>query len=365
MSLQYTLVSPYTCVFTTTYNASTQSFTYTQSPLGPEDNCFATAKPDGSGRFVYQIILAPSHKVRPSTTQKRSLPATGSPIRELSTSLTGKSLSGSHHRINHLTVPTTVYVGDDGLDEIIEYPAGIPNPSPKGSIALPSMPNGLAEDSSGNIYVSMNNEAFVDQFNSSGILVRQFPQTCPTVHGLTIDSGGNLYVANQCHDVTQVLEYNTSSSSTQPIYTYGDSVHAQSYDGVVTDAQQNLYIGCLGGMGTGFVAKFPQKSQNGTVIVNDHAADYGVAILQDNDLVVASENLLTTYAPPNYNQVSQITYGAGSYTYLIATASDGTLYAPNYEGGVTPTVYVYPSNATPPYTITQGLEQPHSVAAGK
>jgi hypothetical protein len=263
-------------------------------------------------------------------------------------------------------------VGDDGLDEIIEYPFGVPNPSPKGYISLPSMPNGLAEDSSGNIYVSMNNEAYVDELNSSGNLVRQFPQTCVSVHGLTVDANNSLYVANQCHDITQVLEYALGSTSTQPTYTYAD-IEAQSYLGVVTDAQDNLYVGALLPEGTaGFVVKYPQKSQNGTIIANTQGppAD-GVAILPDNDLVVGGRTpgddfsgLLTTYAPPSYNQVSQITYGAGSAVYLIATASDGTLYVTNYGGGVTPTVYVYPFSPIAPYTITQGLEQPHSVTVG-
>ncbi|HVR46511.1 MAG TPA: hypothetical protein VMT95_07765 [Candidatus Binatia bacterium] len=271
--------------------------------------------------------------------------------------------------MKQLTVPTTVYVGDYGLDEIIEYPFGVANPSPKGSIALPSQPNGLAEDGSGNIYVSMNAEPYVDEFNSSGKLVRQFPQTCVSVHGLTVDANNNLYVANQCHGVTQVLEYALNSGSTQPTYTYGD-IEAQSYLGVVTDAQQNLYVGAILPEGAaGFVVKYPQKSQNGTIIAQGPPAD-GVAILPDNDLVVGGGGefgttaLLTTYAPPNYSQVSQIRYGAGSAVYLIAAASDGTLYVTNYGGGVTPTVYVYPYNGTPPYTITQGLEQPHGVAVG-
>ncbi|HEY2476321.1 MAG TPA: hypothetical protein VGI19_16150 [Candidatus Cybelea sp.] len=275
--------------------------------------------------------------------------------------------------MKHLTVPTTVYVGDDGLDEIIEYPFGVANPSPKGSIPLPSQPNGLAEDTSGNIYVSMNNETYVDELNTSGNLVRQFPQTCPSVHGLTVDSDNNLYVANQCHGITQVLEYALGSTSTQPTYTYAD-IEAQAYFGVVTDAQNNLYVGAVGAEGvSGFVVKYPQKSQNGAIIANTqpNPAD-GVAILPNNDLVVGGRTagddfsgLLTTYAPPGYNQVSQITYGAGSAVYLIATDSDGTLYVTNYGGGVTPTVYVYPyNNLLPPYTITKGLEQPHSVAVG-
>jgi hypothetical protein len=302
--------------------------------------------------------------------QTTSLPQTNQP---LTSSTTGKGpLSGEQKRMKQLTAPNTVYVGDDGLDEIIEYPFGVANPSPKGSIALPSQPNGLAEDSSGNIYVSMNNEAYVDEFNSSGNLVRQFPQTCVSVHGLTVDANNNLDVANQCNDVTQVLEYALSSSSTQPTYTYAD-IEAQSYLGVVTDAQENLYVGAILPFGTaGFVVKYPQKSQNGTIIANTQGppAD-GVAILPDNDLVVGGRTpgadfsgLLTTYAPPSYNQVSQITYGAGSAVYLIATASDGTLYVTNYGGGVTPTVYVYPFSPIAPYTITQGLEQPHSVAVG-
>jgi hypothetical protein len=59
VSLNYTLFSDYTCVFSTNINASgtANTFTYTQTALGPEDNCFATAKPNGNGKFIYEIIL--------------------------------------------------------------------------------------------------------------------------------------------------------------------------------------------------------------------------------------------------------------------------------------------------------------------
>jgi hypothetical protein len=59
VSLNYTLFSDYTCVFSTNINASgtADTFTYTQTALGPEDNCFATAKPNGTGKFIYELIL--------------------------------------------------------------------------------------------------------------------------------------------------------------------------------------------------------------------------------------------------------------------------------------------------------------------
>jgi hypothetical protein len=59
MSLEYTLFSPYTCVFTTMYNAS-GTFSYSQMGLGPEDNCLVTPAPSGDNydeKFVYTIIL--------------------------------------------------------------------------------------------------------------------------------------------------------------------------------------------------------------------------------------------------------------------------------------------------------------------
>jgi hypothetical protein len=65
MSLEYTLFSPYTCVFTTTYNAS-GTFSYSQTGLGPEDNCFVTPAPRGDNydeKLVYTVILgAGPHK---------------------------------------------------------------------------------------------------------------------------------------------------------------------------------------------------------------------------------------------------------------------------------------------------------------
>jgi hypothetical protein len=62
VSLNYTLFSDYTCVFSTNINASgtANTFTYTQTALGPEDNCFATAKPNGNGKFIYELILGPN-----------------------------------------------------------------------------------------------------------------------------------------------------------------------------------------------------------------------------------------------------------------------------------------------------------------
>lgn len=64
VSLNYTLFSDYTCVFSTNINASgtANTFTYTQTALGPEDNCFATAKPNGNGKFIYEIILGANQR---------------------------------------------------------------------------------------------------------------------------------------------------------------------------------------------------------------------------------------------------------------------------------------------------------------
>jgi hypothetical protein len=283
-----------------------------------------------------------------------------------------------HKRVKHLAAPTTVYVADTYNDEIIEYPAGVSNPAPKGSFALPSEPLSLADDSSGNLYVGLTNPIGVNIYNSRGVLVGQLNGNngvnC-AAHGLTFDATGNLYVsqapgnAPPCTAGSDVLEF-TSPPTGQPSYIYQIPRGAQVVpNGLATDGQENLYVANIDDP----VFKFPQHSQN--YISTGLLPDLGVAILANNDLAVSYGSSVTIYAPQpsgGYQEVNQLTYGAGTEPELIATASDGTLYVPvigannQTNNG---TVYAYPANGNP-YIITNGLVErsglgPIAAAAGK
>jgi hypothetical protein len=276
------------------------------------------------------------------------------------TSTNGKvPLSPSHKRKKRLTAPTTVYVADQYNDEIIEYPAGVSNPAPKGSFLLPGMPMSLAEDSHGNLYVGLNNMDGIDIFNSNGNLIGQLNGNnglnC-VVDGLTFDSGGNLYVsegpgeAPPCGPIgPEVVEF--ASASDQPSYIY-QVISADVTLGIATDAQENLYVAGL----EKNVVKFPQQSQQWSLIQTPGKYNSAVAILPNNNLVAGSGTLVTTYGWPSYAEVSQINYSPADIR-RIATASDGTLYVPvTNVYASTAAVYVYPAAPVPPYTITQGLE---------
>jgi hypothetical protein len=260
-------------------------------------------------------------------------------------------------------------VGDDYLNEVLEYPAGVQNPAPKGSISLPATPTGLAEDINGNLYVAVGNDQMpgvVDIFNSSGKLIRQLNGAnglgCGAVTGLTFDSADSLYVAQSCNGAAEVLEFAPGVASGQPEYTYNVPTEVA---GVATDAQRDLYVAAV------LVAyEFPQLSEQSTrILTGGGGLAYGVAILLNGDLAVGGSHYLTTYAPPNFTEVSQINYGTSSGgVYEIATATDGTLYVPtNTDNGQNSngTVWVYPPAPMAPYTITNGLSEPFCVTAGK
>lgn len=267
--------------------------------------------------------------------------------------------------------PTTVYVADQYNDEIIEYPAGVPNPAPKGTISLPGMPLSLAEDSSGDLYVGLTNLAGVDIYNSSGKLVRQLNGNNGVnclAYGLTFDSNGFLYVSQgpsnspPCGPIgPEVLEF--GSASDQPSYIY-QAPAAEVAQGLATDAEENVYVAGVDGP----LSKFPQRSQQAALIAA--SLNVGVAILPDGDIAVSGSDSVRTYASAYpYAEIGQISYGSGSTPWLIATASDGTLYVPVKTEGTNGTVYVYPPNTAAPYTITQGLKEgsglgPIAVAAG-
>jgi hypothetical protein len=301
----------------------------------------------------------------PGTTVLRA-PESG-PLAQLlgrapSTSINGKvPLSPGRKRRKRLTAPTTVYVADQYNDEIIEYPAGVSNPAPKGSFSLPGMPMSVAEDSQGRLYVGLSNTEGVDIFSSSGHMIGQLNSNngldC-VADGLTVDSDDNLYVSEggstppPCGPIPpQVLEF--ASASDQPSYIYTVNSYWQPVVlGIASDAQDNLYVG---GEPLPNVSKFPQQSQQYTIIQT--LQSFAVAILLNNDLVVSGGGYyMTTYAPPAYKQVSQINYSPADVR-RIATASDGTLYVPTYNAQGAAAVYVYPPAPVGPYTITQGLEQ--------
>jgi hypothetical protein len=103
--------------------------------------------------------------------------------------------------------------------------------------------------------------------------------------------------------------------------------------------------------------------------MGDFPLPYGIAILQGNDFAVTIANALHTFAQiptePYFTQVGIILYSPSDATAeLDATASDGTLYVPLEIPGSAGLVWVYPNSGAAPYTITQGLGTPVSVAAG-
>jgi sugar lactone lactonase YvrE len=122
-----------------------------------------------------------------------------------------------------------------------------------------SDPQGLAFDSSGNLYVANYYGTTVSEYNSSGTLVNAaFASTGIGSEGLAFDSRGNLYVANITGTVS---EFNSSGTLVNPTFISrpnGPPFFAIIH-GLTFDSSGNLYVAYMHGP----IAKF---DSNGNLI---------------------------------------------------------------------------------------------------
>lgn len=124
------------------------------------------------------------------------------------------------------------------------------------------------------VYVSDAENSVINVYPNNGSQnpapVGQITSGLNGPQSLAVDAAGNLYVANTAGNT--VTEY--APGSVIPSYTYSNSINQPS--DVAVDAAGNVYVT----MFPGYLLKFPQKSQNAALLINDTGSEffYGVTV---------------------------------------------------------------------------------------
>ena len=219
-----------------------------------------------------------------------------------------------------------IYVANDKPASIVVYAAGstgdaTPIATISGSNTGLSIPLGVAVDSSGNIYVTDagNNSCdgharvFVYTAGSTGDVAPSAsisgPSLCyPTA--IVLDSSSNMYVA----DENGVLVYSAGSTGeavpTAIIPSYGNNDKLTSPTGIALDSSGNIYVTAVSTHDVGGVVVYPAGS-NGDVAPSARIPNYGA----NDDLLwpygIALDSSANIYVVDFYTG-SVLLYAAGS-----------------------------------------------------
>ncbi len=287
---------------------------------------------------------------------------------------------------------------------VFVYPAGSNgNSAPIAIISLTSpntgesySPQGIAVDSSGNIYgAGAGYSVFVYSPGSNGNAapVATISTTMTTglawPQGIALDSSGKIYVADP--GVGSVFVYPAGSNgNAAPIATFREMSSDLSYPvGIAVDSSGKIYVADQGvssvfvysAGSNGNVAPIATISGSSTGLVQP----YGIAVDSSGKIYVANEGsyrtlvgTVTVYSAGSNGNVAPIATISGSKTGLaepqgIAVDSSGKISVAGFDSSEHPSVWVYPAlgsstgmlNEAPIATIAgsnTGLSFPQGIA---
>jgi len=243
-----------------------------------------------------------------------------------------------------------IYVGDAKNQQLLVYPENIPNPSPIRTIPLGDVPQGVAVDGNGRVFVALLNTSTIDVFSHGATsLVRTITNGIYKPEGLAVDERNWLYVASHCETSCQsgyVAEFKPDAD------TATTQINAPPKFAIEGVAAHNgvVFIDMYESVG-GFAQEYVGGQPTGAPIAL--AACSGVALDNAGNLYAANAATLSIYAPPGYKPIKETYYGAGASIRFIGRGNDGAIYVP--FGGTSPSVVILPAGSQSPYVITAGL----------
>ncbi len=147
-----------------------------------------------------------------------------------------------------------------------------------GSYGGPIMPNGVAVDSSGNVYIADAKNYAIVKLASSGSFVTSWgsygngPGQFTNPEGIALDGSGNVYVSDSINNNIQkftntggfITSWNTWNKTSILKHPFGLSINATGFLYVVDQGDQRVqiyrnngtYVGSFGGLGSNLVGKF-------------------------------------------------------------------------------------------------------------
>jgi len=274
---------------------------------------------------------------------------------------------------------TYVYVADRSQEKLLVYPAFQQNPSPTRTVTGFTEINGIATDSSGNVYVANGSGGTVIEYAPGATsVVRTLSQGLNDPVNVATDASGNVYVANQNSTNSAIVEFppGTSVTPTRSITT--PLGHSSPPRGVVVDPAGDIFI-TISGIGdfwppasvTGYCLaitgayEYPAGgSAWSSIFLSRNEQAWGIA-LDTSGKLYASDfclNRIDVYTPPSYSYLNGVS-GLSESNPVYLTISPSNIMAVPDPGG--PYVTVSDLNGVlPEVTISTGLVGPSGAALG-
>ncbi len=191
-------------------------------------------------------------------------------------------------------------------------------------------PEGVAIDSSGNVYVADSSSHQVDELSPDGfggysksVIGSGF--SYPT--GVALDSSGNLYVATG--DAVQELVPNGQGGFTEATIATGFVTQ-----GVALDSSGNVYVG---NNGNGDVYRYVPSGggYSQTTIGSGFSNQQGLAVDYAGNVLVADYGHLQVVklSPDGSGGYSRSTVGPNVTVYQLSVDGSGNVLVPDYDGG--------------------------------
>jgi sugar lactone lactonase YvrE len=195
-----------------------------------------------------------------------------------------------------------------------------------------SNPQGLAFDSTGNLYAANFGDSTISKFNSSGAYVSNITTTLRFPFGLAIDTSGNLYAANS--DDSTISKFNSSGA-----YLSNITTNLSTPLGLAFDSSGNLYAA---NNGNNTISKFNSSGayvSSGSIGSTNLSGPYGLAFDSTGNLYAAnngnstiskfnsSGTFLTSWstgATPRFLAFKPVTVPEPS-TYALAAIATGVM----------------------------------------
>ena len=211
-----------------------------------------------------------------------------------------------------------LYVANNGAGTVSEYAAG--GTTLTATYYGLSAPDALAFDSSGNLYVANGGAGTVSEYAAGGTALTATYYGLSSPDALAFDSSGNLYVANYVVNAT-VSEFAAGSTTLVATYSGLSGPAALAFD-----SSGNLYVA---NKFAGTVSEFAAGGTTLKATYSDFTGPDALAFDSSGNLYVADDfaNTVSEFAAGGTTLMA--TYSGFSYPVALAFDSSGNLYVAN------------------------------------